>query len=38
MGQPFHPVLGAAFIAVIAGWLVGKLCAKLADHLPWAVR
>jgi hypothetical protein len=38
IGQPFYPVLGAAFIAVIAGWLVGKLFAKLADHLPWALR
>jgi hypothetical protein len=38
MGQPFYPVLGAAFIALIAGWLAGKLFARLADRLPWAVR
>ena len=38
MGEPFYPLVGAAFIAMLAGWLVGKLLAPLAGSLPWAKR
>jgi hypothetical protein len=38
MGEPLFPVLGAAFVSMIAGWLLGKLLSALAGQVPWAMK
>jgi hypothetical protein len=36
VGDPVYPLIGAAFLGLLGGWLCGRLLAPVAAALPWA--